>query len=37
MTIVLPATYGGTVDVVKEVRKAYWVEFYPRIGWSIHD
>jgi hypothetical protein len=37
MSIVLPATNGGTVDVVKEVRRAYWIEFYPRNRWIIDD
>jgi hypothetical protein len=37
MAIVLPATIGGTVDVVKEVREACWVDLYPPIGWSIDD
>jgi hypothetical protein len=37
MTIVLPATNGGVVDVVKEVRRAYWIEIYPRNRWSVDD
>lgn len=32
-----PSLEGGVVNAVREIRKAYWVDFYPWISWRYHD